>query len=84
MIKLKTLLMESLRSEDPNHVMYWIVKHAPSIAVKLGEQIDKELGGGANGVAFLLKSGKVLKITGDPREVAAVPLHCCIGQRSPP
>lgn len=63
--------MESLRSDDPNHVMYWIVKHAPSIAVKLGEQIDKELGGGANGVAFLLKSGKVLKITGDPREVAA-------------
>jgi hypothetical protein len=51
--------------------IYWIKKHAPNIAVKLGEQIDKELGGGANGVAFLLKSGKVLKITGDDREVAA-------------
>lgn len=71
MIKLKTLLAESLRSEDTNHVLYWILKHAPSIAAKLGEQIDKELGGGANGVAFLLKSGKVLKITGDDQEVAA-------------
>jgi hypothetical protein len=71
MIKLKTLLIESLRSEDPNHVMYWILKHAPSIAAKLGEQIDKELGGGANGVAFLLQSGKVMKLTGDIQEVAA-------------
>ena len=71
MIKLKTLLADSLRSEDPSHVLYWILKHASSIAAKLGEQIDKELGGGANGVAFLLKSGKVLKITGDVLEVAA-------------
>ena len=71
MIKLKTLLAESLRSEDSNHVLYWILKHASNIAIKLGEQIDKELGGGANGVAFLLKSGKVLKITGDDQEVAA-------------
>ena len=63
--------MESLQSEDPNHVLYWILKHAPHIASRLGEQIDKELGGGANGVAFLLKSGKVLKITGDTQEVAA-------------
>jgi len=71
MIRLKTLLIESLRSEDPNHVLYWILKHASNIAIKLGEQIDKELGGGANGVAFLLRSGKVLKITGDTQEVAA-------------
>jgi len=71
MIKLKTLLIESLRSEDPNHVLYWILKHASNIAAKLGEQIDKELGGGVNGVAFLLRSGKVLKITGDTQEVAA-------------
>ena len=71
MIKLKALLMESLQSEDPNHVLYWILKHASNIASRLGEQIDKELGGGANGVAFLLKSGKVLKITGDTQEVAA-------------
>jgi hypothetical protein len=71
MIRLKTLLIESLRSEDPNHVLYWILKHASNIAIKLGEQVDKELGGGANGVAFLLRSGKVLKITGDTQEVAA-------------
>lgn len=56
---------------DPAHVKYWIMKHVPAIAAKLGEQIDKKLGGGMNGVAFLLKSGKVLKITGDKQEVAA-------------
>ena len=56
---------------DPAHVKYWIMKHVPAIAAKLGEQIDRKLGGGMNGVAFLLKSGKVLKITGDKQEVAA-------------
>ena len=71
MIKLKTLLTESGWSNSPEAPIYWIKKHAPIIAVKLGEQIDKELGGGYNGVAFLLKSGKVLKITGDNREAAA-------------
>jgi hypothetical protein len=71
MIKLKTLLTESGWSNSPEAPIYWIKKHAPSIAIKLGEQIDKELGGGYNGVAFLLKSGKVLKITGDNREAAA-------------
>jgi hypothetical protein len=71
MIKLKTLLEQSGWSNSPEAPIYWIKKHAPSIAIKLGEQIDKELGGGANGVAFLLKSGKVLKITGDNREAAA-------------
>jgi hypothetical protein len=71
MIKLKTLLIESGWSDSPASPIYWIKKHAPAIANKLGEQIDKELGGGANGVAFLLRSGKVLKITGDISEVAA-------------
>jgi hypothetical protein len=70
MIKLKTLLME-WHDTDPAHVKYWIMKHVPAIAAKLGEQIDRKLGGGMNGVAFLLKSGKVLKITGDKQEVAA-------------
>lgn len=62
--------MESIH-DNPDYVIYWIVKHAPHVAAKLGEQIDKELGGGANGVAFLLRSGRVMKITPDTREVAA-------------
>jgi hypothetical protein len=71
MIKLKTLLTESGWSDSPEAPIYWIKKHALSIAAKLGEQIDEELGGGWNGVAFLLRSGKVLKITGDNKEAAA-------------
>lgn len=73
MIKLKTLLQEAdwAGNKSPDYIMYWVKKHAPSIAAKLGERIDKELGGGMNGVAFLLQSGKVMKLTGDPREVAA-------------
>lgn len=73
MIKLKTLLREAdwEGNKSPDYIMYWVKKHAPSIAAKLGERIDKELGGGMNGVAFLLQSGKVMKLTGDPKEVAA-------------
>lgn len=36
------------------------------------DEIDKYLGGGANGYAFKLKSGKVLKITKDRKEAKAI------------
>jgi hypothetical protein len=49
--KFKSFLNEKLTSEI-----------AKEIAFELGEEINKKLGGGAYGVAFSTKSGKVLKI----------------------
>lgn len=61
MIRLKTLLWERLVYEID------VVKR---IANTMGETIVDELGKGANGVAYALQSGRVLKITPDRAEVA--------------
>jgi len=66
MIKLKDILTEGALD-----VMRQFQEHIDHIAASIGEQIDNRLGMGANGLAFLTKSGKVLKITGDNKEVAA-------------
>ena len=60
MIKLKTLLVESS-----------IKDYAADIALRMGEQIDRKLGVGYYGVAYLLRSGRVMKLTPDIKEVAA-------------
>lgn len=70
MIKLKSLL-ESTYYTSPTSKQYWIEKRAPALTQQFGEQFDRVLGGGSNGVAVLLKSGKVMKITNDKWEVAA-------------
>ena len=70
MIRLTDLLLEGER-DDPNYVQYWMIKHAPSIAKQLGETVGRLLGGGANGLAWLLASGRVMKLTPDRKEVAA-------------
>ncbi len=70
MIKLKTLL-EQVRYDNPLNPFYWMVKRAPALATQFGDQFDRVLGGGNNGVAFLLRSGKVMKITNDRWEVSA-------------
>lgn len=44
-------------------------KNANKIAKELGEKIDKKLGRGDFGTAFLLQSGKVLKLTSDENEI---------------
>ncbi len=79
MIRLKELLESgnyssgkySVNTKDPNNVQYWMIKHAPSIAQQLGETIGQLLGGGLNGLAWLLQSGRVMKLTPDTKEVAA-------------
>jgi len=42
------------------------------IATHFGEEVEDYLGGRANGYAFKLKSGKVLKITKDKKEAKAI------------
>jgi hypothetical protein len=61
MIRLKDLLWE--RTAYPLDVVQ-------SIAKRMGETVTAELGKGANGVAYALESGRVLKITPDQAEVA--------------
>ena len=61
MIRLKTLLWERLVYDMP------VVQR---IANTMGETVTEELGKGANGVAYALQSGRVLKITPDRAEVA--------------
>ena len=70
MIRLTDLLLEGAQ-DDPNYVQYWMIKHAPSIAQQLGETTSRLLGGGMNGLAWLLQSGRVMKLTPDRKEVAA-------------
>jgi len=70
MIKLKTLLEQTYYT-SPTSKQYWIENRAPALAAQFGEKFDRVLGGGNNGVAFLLTSGKVMKITNDRWEVAA-------------
>ena len=70
MIRLTDLLLEGAQ-DDPNYVQYWMIKHAPSIAQQLGETTSRLLGGGLNGLAWLLQSGRVMKLTPDKKEVAA-------------
>ena len=60
MIKLVKLLKEAYISED-------MLKQ---LALEMGETITEFLGSGQNGKAFLTQSGKVLKYTEDPAEVA--------------
>ena len=61
MIRLKTLLWE--RIVYPLDVVQ-------SIAKRMGETVTEPIGKGANGVAYALESGRVLKITPDQAEVA--------------
>ena len=61
MIRLKTLLWERL---------VYDLDVVQRIANTMGETVDEELGKGANGVAYALESGRVLKITPDRAEVA--------------
>lgn len=70
MIKLKKIL-QNILSESSWDVQEQFYRYIDHIAAAIGEQIDKKLGMGANGVAFLTKSGKVLKITADDKEIAA-------------
>jgi hypothetical protein len=69
MIKMKTLLEQVWR--NPERELYWIDRRVPSIAGQFGETVDRMLGAGYNGMAYLLTSGKVLKVTPDRNEVAA-------------
>lgn len=62
MIRLKTLLMETKAD---------VMEKAAGIASRMGEQIETQLGAGYYGIAYLLRSGKVMKITPDIKEVAA-------------
>jgi len=61
MIRLKDLLQE--RIVYPLDVVQ-------RVAQSMGESVTEELGRGANGVAYALESGRVLKITPDQAEVA--------------
>lgn len=61
MIRLRDLLLERLVLELPQ---------VEKIAQSIGETVTGELGRGANGVAYALQSGRVLKITPDAAEVA--------------
>jgi hypothetical protein len=69
MIKMKTLLEQAWK--NPQRELYWIDRRVPSIAAQFGETVDRILGAGYNGMAYLLTSGKVLKVTPDRNEVAA-------------
>ena len=61
MIRLKTLLWE--RIVYPLDVVQ-------RVAQSMGETVTEPIGKGANGVAYALQSGRVLKITPDQAEVA--------------
>jgi len=60
MIKLVNLLQEALLPID-------MVK---KLALEMGETVTDVISGGQNGVAYATASGKVVKLTGDPAEVA--------------
>jgi hypothetical protein len=61
MIRLKTLLWERLEYD---------LDTVKQLAQDMGETVTEALGKGANGVAYALESGRVLKITPDRAEVA--------------
>lgn len=69
MIRLKPLLEQ----DTPRFDFYAYLNStiAPQTAAELGETIERYLGKGANGSAYLLSSGRVLKFTTDATEVAA-------------
>jgi hypothetical protein len=69
MIRLKSLLEQSWK--NPERDLYWIDRRVPGIAGQFGETVSHILGAGYNGMAYLLTSGKVLKVTPDANEVAA-------------
>jgi hypothetical protein len=81
MIRLKPILSEISREEaahialkrrDEHTVNYPILRYAARIASMLGETVSgTQLGEGAYGYAFPLASGRVMKITQDPDEVAS-------------
>jgi hypothetical protein len=80
MIKLKHILAEISRTAAEEYafdsrrspVKYPIYEYVPRIASMLGETVSgAQLGEGAYGTAFPLASGKVMKITQDPEEVAS-------------
>lgn len=80
MIKLKPILAEISRTAAEEYafdsrrspVKYPIYEYVPRIASMLGETVSgAQLGEGSYGTAFPLASGKVMKITQDPEEVAS-------------
>jgi hypothetical protein len=80
MIRLKHILAEISRADAEEYaftqrrspVNYNILQYAPRIASMLGETVSGDrLGEGAFGYAYPLASGKVMKITMDPDEVAS-------------
>jgi len=81
MIRLKSLLAEISREEAEqyarmnsarNAIRYDILEYAPRIASMLGETcLGESMGEGSYGTAFPLASGKVMKLTIDPDEVAS-------------
>lgn len=80
MILLKHILAEISRADAEEYaftqrrspVNYDILQYAPRIASMMGETVSgTQLGEGAFGHAYPLASGKVMKITMDPEEVAS-------------
>jgi hypothetical protein len=65
MIRLKSLLQESFRTSVDA-----IGDVINLIAQQFGETVAQFAGGGANGKAWVLQSGKVLKLTADPSEIS--------------
>jgi hypothetical protein len=65
MIRLKSLLTEWTYSTSVDAMVPLISQ----VASQFGETVAKYAGGGANGKAWILQSGKVLKLTSDGTEV---------------
>lgn len=76
MIRLKQLLQEAadryLRDKSDENPFYNIDQHRDIIGNAFGERITGVLSAGNNGMVYELASGKLMKITPDTAEVAAV------------
>jgi hypothetical protein len=77
MIRLKSLLTENpnirqLNRKDDSNPFWIIDQNRDAIASQFGETITGILAAGSNGFVYELASGKLLKITPDAAEVAAV------------
>ena len=76
MIRLKQLLQEDgeryLRKQSDENPFYTIDQNRDAVAYAFGETITGILSAGNNGMVYELASGKLMKITPDTSEVAAV------------
>ena len=76
MIRLKQLLQEDgdryLKNKSDENPFYTIDQHRDILGRAFGEQITGVLSAGNNGMVYELASGKLMKITPDTAEVAAV------------